>query len=150
MNQMPNSMMDAEFQVDQQQQQQQQPQHETQLTKQMGVQHECSHRCNVQHLFGNAYRCATSGQMHICDSNCTQRVYNDRYSTICRVSRKVFANEWSAPAPCRKRSCNLTEEAPAAVEACRKRGPGAPASCPDVAAFYAAGPTTSQEDAMVM
>ncbi|KAF5825500.1 hypothetical protein DUNSADRAFT_9199, partial [Dunaliella salina] len=24
------------------------------------------------------------------DANCDQRLYNDRYSTICRVSRKLF------------------------------------------------------------
>ncbi|KIY97638.1 hypothetical protein MNEG_10323 [Monoraphidium neglectum] len=138
--------MDADFASDQVQQQQPQ-QHDTALTKQMNVQHLCDHRCSVQHMFGNAFRCQSSGQLHVCDANCTQRVYNDRYSTICRISRKVFANAWAAPAPCRKRSCSFSEEAPA--DACRKRGPGAPAACPDVPGFYAAGPG-SQGDAMVM
>jgi len=38
---------------------------QTQLAKQLGVQHLCSHLCSVQHLFGNAYRCESSGQVRL-------------------------------------------------------------------------------------
>jgi len=54
------------------------------------LQHECTHTCCVQHEFGNLYKCLSSGQLHVCDANCDQRLYNDRYSTICRVSKKLF------------------------------------------------------------
>jgi hypothetical protein len=51
--------------------------------------HQCGHRCQVEALFGNAYRCVTSGLVHICDRNCDQRVPYDRYSTICVVSKRL-------------------------------------------------------------
>ena len=65
----------------------------SQLERQMSVHHECCHRCSVEHLFGNMFRCLSSGQLHCCDSTCQQRVYNDRYSTICRISKKVFYHD---------------------------------------------------------
>jgi hypothetical protein len=65
----------------------------SQLERQMSVHHECCHRCSVEHLFGNMFRCCSSGQLHCCDSTCQQRVYNDRYSTICRISKKVFYHD---------------------------------------------------------
>lgn len=123
--------------------QQQHLQPQTALAKQLGVQHLCDHRCRVTHVFGNAYQCESSGQLHVCDANCGQRVYRDRYSTVCRISRRVFPSAWVAPAPCRKRSCSLADDAPA--DACRKRG-----ACPDAAAFYSATAGGSQGDAMVM
>ena len=52
--------------------------------------HECCHTCLVSHEFGNVYKCHSSGQLHVCDANCGQRVFYDKYSTICRVSRKLF------------------------------------------------------------
>lgn len=51
------TMMDAQYAHHDQQQQ------PTQLAKQIGVQHLCDHRCQVQHMFGNAFRCDTSGQV---------------------------------------------------------------------------------------
>lgn len=84
----------------------------TQLAKQLAVAHVCDHRCRVQHLFGNAYRCETSGQVHVCDLNCTQRVYQDRYSTVCRISRRVFASAGAAePLPRRKRDSGCDDGA---------------------------------------
>lgn len=52
--------------------------------------HSCTRYCQITHLFGNVYQCAQSGQTHVCDQNCTQRVEYDNVSTICRLSRKVF------------------------------------------------------------
>jgi hypothetical protein len=37
----------------------------TQLSKQMSVLHVCDHRCSVHHLFGNAFRCDSSGQVGV-------------------------------------------------------------------------------------
>jgi hypothetical protein len=68
----------------------------TAFAQQASVCHECSHACCVERQFGNVYRCHTSGQVHVCDNNCQQQVYNDRYSRICRVSKRVF---W-LPASC--------------------------------------------------
>lgn len=58
MNQMPQRM-DADLQSDQHLNEH----HQTQLTKQLSVHHLCDHRCSVQHLFGNAYSCESSGQV---------------------------------------------------------------------------------------
>jgi hypothetical protein len=67
----------------------------------------------------------------VCDNNCTQRVYRDRYSTACRVSRRVFQNAAADPLPCRKRGGGGGD----GVDACRKRGPGAAGLCADAPAF---------------
>ena len=40
--------------------------------------------CTFRPVFGNLYFCETGGKLHVCDSNCTQRVYYDCSSTICR------------------------------------------------------------------
>jgi len=52
--------------------------------------HTCSRFCKIDHIFGNVYQCCQSGQTHVCDKNCTQRVVYDNLSTICRLSKKVF------------------------------------------------------------
>lgn len=121
--------------------------HETLLSKQMGIEHMCDHRCNVQPLFGNAYRCESSGQVHVCDANCSQRMYYDRYSTVCRISRKVCASPCVTSAPSKKRS-GARDDEPLATDVGCKRGPGAPATCSDASAFHVA--SASQGDAMVM
>ena len=43
------------------------------------VPHQCDFSCLVVHEFGNLYTCRSSGMQHVCDQNCNQRVYNDRY-----------------------------------------------------------------------
>lgn len=35
------------------------------------LQHMCSRFCAIEHVFGNMYRCASTGSMHVCDYNCT-------------------------------------------------------------------------------
>lgn len=56
----------------------------------------------VEHMFGNVFKCHSSGQVHVCDANCQQLVYNDRYSRMCRVSRRIFpAPPSEAPPACR-------------------------------------------------
>ena len=62
----------------------------TQLLAQAAVAHVCGAGCCVTHEFGNLYKCHQSGLVHVCDANCTQRLYNDKYSSICRVSKKLF------------------------------------------------------------
>jgi len=39
---------------------------------------------------GNLFQCQGTGQLHVCDSTCVQRVQYDNVSTICRLSRRVF------------------------------------------------------------
>lgn len=51
--------------------------------------HVCSRHCSVQLLFGNCYKCESSGKIHICDQNCDQLMEWDRDNRICKVSRKV-------------------------------------------------------------
>lgn len=69
--------------------QQDQDQHRTQFQKESSIQHLCNHTCSVQHQFGNIFRCVSSGLLHVCDSNCSSRVYRDPYSSICLISRRI-------------------------------------------------------------
>lgn len=72
----------------------------TQLQAAWSVAHQCSHVCSVQHAFGNTFVCASSGMMHVCDATCNHRVWADRYSDICVLSRRVFPRpEAAAPEP---------------------------------------------------
>jgi hypothetical protein len=54
--------------------------------------HQCSRFCSFEHVVGNVFLCRTSGKTHICDSTCQERVQLDRYSSVCRLSKRVFAN----------------------------------------------------------
>ena len=54
--------------------------------------HQCSRFCNFEHVVGNMFLCKSSGQTHICDSTCQERVQLDSYSSVCRLSKRVFAN----------------------------------------------------------
>lgn len=47
-------------------------------------------QCEFKHVMGNLYLCATSGQAHVCDQNCSQRIFYDNHSDICRLSRRLF------------------------------------------------------------
>jgi hypothetical protein len=46
--------------------------------------------CAIEHVMGNLFQCQATGQLHVCDSTCVQRVQYDNVSTICRLSRRVF------------------------------------------------------------
>jgi hypothetical protein len=61
--------------------------------------HKCDRHCSFSPLFGNAWRCDTSGSTHCCDANCAQRIFYDSHSTICRLSKRVFPNAPGAGAP---------------------------------------------------
>jgi hypothetical protein len=50
----------------------------------------CTMQCEFKHVMGNLYLCATSGQAHVCDQNCSQRIFYDNHTDICRLSRRVF------------------------------------------------------------
>ena len=52
-------------------------------------QHKCDWTCNVEHIIGNMYRCS-SGQVHICDKTCENRMPYGPTEEICFVSRRVF------------------------------------------------------------
>jgi hypothetical protein len=58
-------------------------------------QHVCTRNCAYKNEFANVYSCLTSGQIHICDNTCNQLVWFDRYSSICRLSKRIFPNEES-------------------------------------------------------
>eukprot|EP00878_Enallax_costatus_P005596 GHUV01005869.1.p2 GENE.GHUV01005869.1~~GHUV01005869.1.p2 ORF type:complete len:121 (+),score=5.22 GHUV01005869.1:397-759(+) len=77
----------------------------TQLSRELSILHECNHTCQVQHEFGNLYRCVSSGQVHICDSTCCKRIEWDRYSQICVISKKTFPLKQCSPLEQRKRGC---------------------------------------------
>ncbi|KAL4532978.1 hypothetical protein Ndes2526A_g08436 [Nannochloris sp. 'desiccata'] len=65
------------------------------ITGAVNEQHICTKKCVYFNEFANVYHCQTSGQIHICDNTCTQKVWYDPYSSICRLSKRVFANEES-------------------------------------------------------
>ncbi|GMH36997.1 hypothetical protein BSKO_04870 [Bryopsis sp. KO-2023] len=77
--------------------------------------HRCTVYCTITHEFGNIYSCQTSGQRHVCDSNCDQRRMYGPDHTRCVLSGKVM------PAPVelvsrlgRKRQSEVSsEDAPA-------------------------------------
>lgn len=53
-------------------------------------QHVCSRHCHYEQSLGNLWTCRTSGQIHVCDQNCNQKVYYDNYNMICRLSKRLF------------------------------------------------------------
>jgi hypothetical protein len=61
----------------------------SQFQRASSIHHMCNHTCVVAHEFGNLFKCQSSGLVHVCDSTCASRVYRDRYSSICLISRKV-------------------------------------------------------------
>ena len=58
--------------------------------------HSCTRFCQFEHVVGNVYTCTSSGKTHVCDSTCAERIQLDAYSSVCRLSRRVFVNK----APC--------------------------------------------------
>ncbi len=52
--------------------------------------HVCCGTCQVELLFGNVFQCRTSGAVHVCDTNCDQRLWAGRHCSVCRVSKRVF------------------------------------------------------------
>uniref|UniRef100_A0A383V8Q8 Uncharacterized protein n=1 Tax=Tetradesmus obliquus TaxID=3088 RepID=A0A383V8Q8_TETOB len=84
-------------------------QQHTQLERAWSVVHECGAKCSVRHLFGNTFECCSSGQLHICDANCSKRVYRDRYSEVCLVSRRVFEVQQAQQEPRKRGSCGAQD-----------------------------------------
>jgi hypothetical protein len=105
--------MDADFASDQVQQQQPQ-QHDTALTKQMNVQHLCDHRCSVQHMFGNAFRCQSSGQVRRRSGVGCERGMGRAAFVWSRVAAAPMRGSWFWTVP--------------ALWASRARGPAAAAA----------------------
>ena len=64
-------------------------------------QHKCSRFCSFEHIVGNVWQCTSSGTTHVCDSNCSERVQLDPYSSVCRLSKRVFSNNVQRAGPCR-------------------------------------------------
>ncbi|GAB4858644.1 hypothetical protein Ancab_010117 [Ancistrocladus abbreviatus] len=52
--------------------------------------HKCDWKCQNEHVCGNMYRCRLTGQTHICDKNCDQRILYDNHNSLCRVSGQIF------------------------------------------------------------
>ncbi|XP_021725729.1 uncharacterized protein LOC110692950 [Chenopodium quinoa] len=52
--------------------------------------HKCDWKCQNEHVCGNMYRCRLTGQTHICDKNCNQRILYGNHNSLCRVSGQVF------------------------------------------------------------
>ena len=54
-----------------------------QLTAGAG-EHLCTRFCCFEPLFGNVFRCQTSGITHVCDQGCSERIFLDNHFDICR------------------------------------------------------------------
>ncbi|KAL4441518.1 hypothetical protein ABPG77_002022 [Micractinium sp. CCAP 211/92] len=52
--------------------------------------HVCTRQCEFKTVFGNLFYCVSSGQAHVCDQNCNQRIFYDNHTDICRLSRRLF------------------------------------------------------------
>jgi len=46
--------------------------------------HQCTRFCCFEPLFGNVFKCQTSGLTHICDQGCNERIFLDNHFDICR------------------------------------------------------------------
>ena len=46
--------------------------------------HLCTRFCCFEPLFGNVFRCQTSGITHVCDQGCCERIFLDNHFDICR------------------------------------------------------------------
>ena len=46
--------------------------------------HLCTRFCCFEPLFGNVFRCQTSGITHVCDQGCSERIFLDNHFDICR------------------------------------------------------------------
>jgi hypothetical protein len=93
----------------------------TPFCQQLSAQHQCGPQCNVGaspfralagsrrrrltrpapppqvvREFGNLYRCTSSGAQHVCDRNCSQLIQWDKWSLICKVSRKIVPLDTTA------------------------------------------------------
>lgn len=53
--------------------------------------HVCTRHCEFAHEFGNVFRCASSGTLHVCDANCDSTVPVDAHTAVCRLSGRAFA-----------------------------------------------------------
>ncbi|KAL4444295.1 hypothetical protein ABPG75_012032 [Micractinium tetrahymenae] len=60
--------------------------------------HVCTRQCEFKQVFGNMFYCVTSGQAHVCDQNCNQRIFYDNHTDICRLSRRLFPRTEAAMA----------------------------------------------------
>jgi hypothetical protein len=47
-------------------------------------------QCEFKQVLGNLWYCCSSGQAHVCDQNCTQRIFYDNHHDICRLSKRIF------------------------------------------------------------
>lgn len=52
--------------------------------------HRCGFNCKVEHVWANLYVCRSTGNSHVCDKNCDQRITYDNHSNICRASGQIF------------------------------------------------------------
>jgi hypothetical protein len=64
----------------------------------LAVNHECDWRCRVENVAGNLWSCVSSGQLHVCDAHCDKKVFLDKHSAVCAISRRRFEGE-AAPDP---------------------------------------------------
>ncbi|KAI7841752.1 hypothetical protein COHA_004618 [Chlorella ohadii] len=49
--------------------------------------------CEFKQVLGNLWYCCSSGQAHVCDQNCSQRIFYDNHHDICRLSKRIFPRE---------------------------------------------------------
>ena len=54
--------------------------------------HLCTRFCCFEPLFGNVFRCQTSGITHVCDQGCHERIFLDNHFDICRYVHSMNTN----------------------------------------------------------
>ncbi|KAL3134803.1 hypothetical protein ABBQ32_007786 [Trebouxia sp. C0010 RCD-2024] len=65
--------------------------------------HLCTRFCCFEPVFGNVFRCQTSGITHVCDQGCSERIFLDNHFDICRFSKKLFPSHKLPETASRKR-----------------------------------------------
>ncbi len=57
------------------------------------VEHQCTCSCKHEHVIGNLFRCLSSGCVHVCDRNCTQKLEYGSTHWCCRISGRVWERD---------------------------------------------------------
>lgn len=50
----------------------------------------CNRFCRFEKMCGNMYQCNTHKQLHVCDRGCTQLLWYDNTTRICRLSKVLW------------------------------------------------------------
>jgi hypothetical protein len=51
---------------------------------------QCNRFCRFEKMCGNMYQCHTHKQLHVCDQGCSQLLWYDNSTRICRLSKVLW------------------------------------------------------------